>query len=65
MGGQEGSGSGDVPGGPVVKIPSCNAGDAGSKLDEGTKIPQATEQLTLRVTARESVCCHKDPECTN
>ena len=37
---------GDFPGDPVVKIPSCNAGDAGSIPGEGTKIPQAAEQLT-------------------
>ena len=30
---------GDFPGGPVVKNPSCNAGDMGSVPGQGTKIP--------------------------
>ena len=34
----------DFPCGPVVKNPPCNAGDAGSKLGRGTKIPHAAEQ---------------------
>ena len=36
---------GDYPGGPVVKQPSCSAGDMGSSPNLGTKIPQALEQL--------------------
>ena len=31
----------DVPGGPVVKNPPCNAGDVGSIPGLGTEIPQA------------------------
>ena len=46
MGGQEGSGSGDVPGGPGVKNLLCNAGDAGLIPGWGTKIPRAAGQLT-------------------
>ena len=38
---------GGSPGGPVVKNPPCNAGGAGSILSPGTKIPHATEQLSL------------------
>ena len=45
-GGQEGSGSGDVPGGPGVKNLLCNAGDAGLIPGWGTKIPRAAGQLT-------------------
>ena len=30
---------GGFPGGPVVKNPPSNAGDSGSILDQGTKIP--------------------------
>ena len=40
-------GWGDSSGGPVVKNPPCNAGDAGSILSRGTKIPHATEQWGL------------------
>ena len=31
----------DFPGGPVVKNPPCNAGDAGSIPGQGAKIPHA------------------------
>ena len=37
----------DFPCGPVVKNPSCNAGDSGSILGWETKIPDAVEQLSL------------------
>ena len=37
---------GDFPGGPVVKNPSCNAGDAGSIPGWGTKILHAAGQLS-------------------
>ena len=33
---------GDFPGGPVVKNPPSNAGDTGSLLGQGTKIPCAS-----------------------
>ena len=36
----------DFPGGPVVKNPPCNAGDSGSILGRGTKIPRAAKQLS-------------------
>ena len=32
-----------LPGGPVVKNPPCNSGDAGSTPGWGTKIPHAIE----------------------
>ena len=35
----------DFPGGPVVKNPHSNAGDAGSIPGRGTKIPHAVGQL--------------------
>ena len=37
----------DFPGGPVVKNPRCNAGDAGLIPGQGTKIPHAEKQLSL------------------
>ena len=36
----------DFPGGPVVKKPPSNAGDAGSIPGRGTKIPHAAGQLS-------------------
>ena len=44
----------DFPGGPVVKNPLSNAGDAGSIPGWGTKIPHAMGQLSPRTTTRES-----------
>ena len=50
---QEGD-EGDFPGGPVVKnLPSNDAGDAGSISGWGTKIPQATGQVSPRATTTE------------
>ena len=43
----------DFPGGPVVKNPPYNAGDAGSLPGRGTKIPHAMGQLSPRATATE------------
>ena len=43
----------DFSGGPVVKNPSCNAGDAGSIPGRGTRIPHATGQLSPRATTTE------------
>ena len=40
---------GDLPGGPVVKNPPCDAGDAGSILGWGAGIPRAAEQLDLHM----------------
>ena len=37
----------DFPGGPVVKNPPSNAGDASSIPGRGTKIPYAAGQLSL------------------
>ena len=36
----------DFPGGPVVKNPSCNLGNASSIPGQGTRIPHAVEQLS-------------------
>ena len=43
------------PSGPVVKNLPCNAGDMGSILGQGTKIPCTAEQLIWQATARVSV----------
>ena len=51
--------SGDLPGGPVVKNPPSNAGDAGSIPGRGTKIPHATGQLSLRASTREPSRCNE------
>ena len=40
----------DIPGGPVVKNLPSNAGDIGSIPGQGTKIPHAVGQLTVRET---------------
>ena len=42
------------PGNTVVKNPLCNAGDSGSSLGQGTKIPEATEHLSLHTTTTKS-----------
>ena len=61
----------DFPGGPVVKNPPSNAGDAGLIPGQGTKIPHAMGQLSLCATllslcasTREPVC-HKTTEPTH
>ena len=43
----------DFPGGPVVKNPPSNAGDAGSIPGLGTKVPHAVGQLSPRATTIE------------
>ena len=42
-----------LPGGPVVKNPSCNAGDSGSIPGWGAKIQHASLKLSLRVATAE------------
>ena len=49
---------GDFPGGPVVKNLPSNAGDVGLISGEGTKIPHAVEQLSLRATTTEPTHCN-------
>ena len=46
---------GEFPGDPVVKTPPSNAGSEGSIPGWGTKIPHATEQLSLRATTTEPI----------
>ena len=46
----------DFPGGPAVKNPPSNAGDAGSITGQGTKIPHAAGQLSLRAATTEPKC---------
>ena len=46
----------DFPGGPTVKNPSFNAGDAGSIPGWGTKIPRAAGQLSLHATTKDPSC---------
>ena len=56
----------DFPGGPEVKNPPSNAGDAGSIPDQGTKIPRSSGQLSPRTTAREKPGRDKEkPACHN
>ena len=43
----------DFPGGPVVKSLPSNAGDTGLIPGQGTKVPHATGQLSLRVATAE------------
>ena len=44
---------GTFPGGPVVKNLPCNAGDMGSIICQGTKIPHALEQPNLCAATKE------------
>ena len=57
----------DFPGGPVVKNPPCNAGDASSTPDQETTIPHAAGQLSPRATTRGKPAhpAMKDPTCCN
>ena len=43
----------DIPGGPVVKNPSCNAGDASLIPGWGIKIPHAAGQLSRQAATTE------------
>ena len=54
---------GDFPGSPVVKNLPCKAGDVGLIPSRRTKIPQAMEQLSPRVTTTETALrtTRKDP----
>ena len=47
------TGLGDFPGGPVVKNPPSNAGDAGSISGRGIKIPHATGKLSPHAATTE------------
>ena len=49
----------DFPGGPAVKDPPYNAGDVGSIPGQGTKIPNATGQLSPHVTTTELTCLNE------
>ena len=40
----------------MVKKPPCNTGDLGSIPGQETKIPHASEQLSLQATTAEPVC---------
>ena len=46
------SGSGDFPGGPVVKNPPSSAGASSSIPGSGTKIPRAMGQLHPRAATK-------------
>ena len=48
---KEWKGMGDFPGGPMVKNPPCNSGDAGLIPVQGTKVPHAAGQLSPHTTA--------------
>ena len=49
----------DLPGGPVVKNLTSNAGDAGSIPGQGTKIPHAVGQLSRHATTIELACLNE------
>ena len=59
MGIEESASKRDFPGGPVVKNLPCNAGDAILISYRGTKIPDATEQLSPSTTATVTVSGEK------
>ena len=46
----------DLPGSPVVKSLSSNAGDTGSIPGQGTKIPHIEGQLSPHATMKDPVC---------
>ena len=58
---QQNCAAGNFPGGPVVKNPPSNAGDAGSIPGQGSKIPYATGQLSPP-TAISEPACHNQRE---
>ena len=47
------------PGGPVTKSLPSNVGNAGSIPGQGTKIPHAAGQLSLRATTIELACLNE------
>ena len=49
----------DFPGGPVVKNPPSNAGDAGLIPGRGTRITHAAGQLSPRATTTELACLNE------
>ena len=52
---KEWKGMGGFPGGPMVKNPPCNSGDAGLIPVQGTKVLHAAGQLSPHTTAIVSV----------
>ena len=46
----------DFPSGPLVNNLPYNAGEVGSMPGQGTKIPHASGQLSLRATTTELAC---------
>ena len=46
----------DFPGGPVVKNPPSNAGEASSIPGRGTKIPHVARQLSPRAITAKPAC---------
>ena len=55
----------DFPGGPVVKSPPCNAGDASLIPGQGTKIRHATGQLSVCATTTELLRLNQSPHSAN
>ena len=49
----------DFPAGQMVKNLPSNAGDAGSILGQGTKIPHAAGQLSPHTTTTELMCLNE------
>ena len=56
--------AGNFPGGPVVKNPPSNAGDAGSISSRGTKIPHATRQLSPCAITEETLQAITKTQCS-
>ena len=69
----------NFPGGPEVKNPPSNAGDVALIPSRGTKIPHASQQLSLsaatteptghnqrtRAATKDPARCNEDPACRN
>ena len=56
----------DIPGGPMVKNPPCNAGNLGSTPDWGTKILHAAGSLSPHTpTSENPKHCNTDITCCN
>ena len=51
----------DSPGGPLVKNPPCNAGDARSMPGQGAKLPHATDHLSPTTAITEPVSHNWSP----
>ena len=55
----------EIPGGPVVKNLTYNAGDVGLITGQETKIPHVVGQLSPRATTTELTCLNQSPCAAN